>query len=163
MHAIRHFYIYSVLCARISEKLRNKNGNGKDKDKDNFLCSNKHTHSHSFKTYFMLCSPGRLASHATLMVPPMWSLNMTNTNLIGLNSFSNGPYSVTNVTNLDTFYQSDWNWFFFTNMSNLTFTNVSKVGLSENFYRYVCAPTLHSTLKSRNINKRDKKIVGESF
>ncbi len=25
-------------------------------------------------------------------------------------------------------------------MSNLTFTNVSKVGLSENFYQHVCAP-----------------------
>ncbi len=29
---------------------------------------------------------------------------------------------------------------FFTNMSNLTFTNVSKVGLSKKNYQYVCAP-----------------------
>ena len=43
LHAIRHLYIYSALCARISKKLQNNNGNGKEKDKDNFLCSNKHT------------------------------------------------------------------------------------------------------------------------
>ncbi len=43
MLAIRHFYIYSVLCTRVSKKLQNNNGIGKDKYKDNFLCSNKHT------------------------------------------------------------------------------------------------------------------------
>ncbi len=48
-------------------------------------------------------------------------------------------------------------------MSNLSFTNVSKVGLSEFFYQYVCAP-LESTQVGSEINRnvvREKKE--ESF
>ncbi len=40
--------------------------------------------------------------------------------------------SFTKVTKID--------FYFFTNMSNLSFTNVSKLGLSDFFYQYVCAP-----------------------
>ena len=54
----------------------------------------------------MLCSSGHLTLHPTLMVPPCDLLNTFNTNLLGLNSF-------TNVTVLDIFYQSDQKWFFF--------------------------------------------------
>ncbi len=66
-------------------------------------------------TYFMLCSPGPLTSHPTLMVPPMWSLNMSNTNVIGLNSF-------TNLTPLDPIQLPMWPpWTSFTKVTKTDF------------------------------------------
>ncbi len=86
MLAIRHFYIYSALCARIFKKLRNNNGIGKDKDKDNFLCSNKHA---QFLAIIHVVLPRMSDLTPNFDDAPMWSLNMSNTNVIGLNSFTN--------------------------------------------------------------------------